>query len=780
MSKYLIIIVFSLLANLNFAQEKLNISGYVKDANTGEELIGAAVYVEEIKSGAVTNVYGYYVVSLVPGEYNISFSFLGKETETKKIQLSDNIKLNIELKDNSLELKVVEVTGERLDQNVTSNEMSVEKLDIEKVKQIPAFMGEVDVLKTITLLPGVQSGGDASTGFFVRGGGADQNLILLDEAPVYNASHLLNFFSVFNPDAIKDLKLYKGGIPSRYGGRLSSVLDIRMNEGNKKEFKGQGGIGLISSRLTLEGPFQKGKGSFLISGRRTYADFLFFRFANDEAQRDNTLYFYDLNAKLNYVINEKNRIFLSGYFGRDVTGFADVFGFNWGNTTGTFRWTHLFSDRLFSNFSLIYSKYDFLLGADLSNASFSWKNFITNYNAKADFTFYLNSKNTLNFGYNTILHQVDPGTFKFRLEGAIDNTINLTAFNGLEHGIYLSNEQDFNGRLSATYGARLSVFQRVGPGKNYTYDKSNFDAWQATDTSEIKGIGSTFLNLEPRLSVKYLIDETSSIKASYNRMAQYIQQVQSTQSVIPFDIWFMAGANVAPMLVDQIAAGYFRNFRNNMIETSVEVFYKDYQNINDLIGNGQILGNEFFESQIRAGVGEAYGLEVLLKKAKGDFSGWISYTYAISELQIPGINNGNKYFSNYDRRHDVSVVSSYQVKSHINISANFLFQSGRAVTFPIGGGSIAGTTFPIYADRNASRLPNYHRADISVTLDPNPAKAKNQNKKVISSWNFSIFNVYGRINPFSVTFTEDEQGKPITEVFYIPGPIPSVTWNFKF
>lgn len=806
MKKLLVWLLYTFLATQALlAQEKYTLSGYVKDGDTGEELIGATIFVNETKGGTITNVYGFYSITLPKGTYTVTYSFLGKESFTKTINLTQAVKLDAELKESGVELKVVEIEAERTDANVSSTEMSVVQMDMKQVKAIPQFLGEVDVLKTIQLLPGVQSGGEGSTGFFVRGGGADQNLIMLDEAVVYNASHLFNFFSVFNPDAVKDLKLYKGGIPARYGGRLSSVLDIRMNDGNKR-FKqnpekldtiqnplkraaaktynrvyGNGGIGLISSRLTLQGPIAKDKSSFLITGRRTYAD-LFLNFSPDTAIRGNKLYFYDLNAKLNYTINDNNRLFLSGYFGRDVTGFGDLFGFDWGNATGTLRWNHLFSDKLFSNFSLIYTNYVFNIRGDVNPFTFDWNSMINDYNVKADFSYYANSKNTIRWGVNAVYHNLDPGTFLVTFDGdTIENGFTrLSPNNGFEYGIYASNEQEINDKISLTYGIRASLFQRVGPGKKYFYDKTNPQKWVVSETVDRESgkVDETFWGIEPRFTFRYGLNSSSSIKSSYNRMIQYIQQSQSSQSVAPYDVWYMASHNIPPQIADQIALGYFKNFKNNTYETSVEAYYKRITNLTDLIDNADVLGNELLESQLRVGNGNAWGIEFMAKKQTGLLTGWVSYTYAHTQRTIPEINNGEPYYAPFDRRHDASVTGAYQLTDRIAFSANFVYSTGRALTFPIGKFEYQGTVAPIFDSRNASRLPEYHRLDLGLTIDPRP----NANKKFTSSWSFSVYNVYARKNPISVSFKEDPNnaGGAITTMFYLPGPIPSVTWNFKF
>lgn len=777
--KNLLVLTLGLILSLSaYSQKKYTLSGNITDGETGEELIGATVTIIELSTGAAANVYGFYSVSVPEGKYSVRYNFLGYESKTMEIDLNENVKMNVELFPSRKELDEVVISDKADNDNVEKVETGTIDIKMESIKKLPAFLGEVDVLKVVQLLPGVQSGGDGNTGFFVRGGSVDQNLVLLDEAVVYNASHLFNFFSVFNPDAVKDLKLYKGGIPPVYGGRLSSVLDIRMKDGNSKEYKASGGIGLISSRLTVEGPIQKDVSSFLVSGRRTYAD-LFLAFSPDESQRDNQLYFYDLNMKMNYKINDKNRIYVSGYFGRDVTGFADLFGFDWGNATGTVRWNHLFSDRLFSNFSLVYSNYTFNISGDVGPQSFSWNSEINDLNAKADFTYYLDSDNTLTFGAHSIYHNLDPGTIAASIEGAASFERRLSPNNGLEHGVYINNEQKlFDNRLGVNYGFRLSAFQVIGEGTRYEYDKSNPLEYEKTDSIPLDPwtTDEFFWGFEPRVNIRYTIDETSSIKAGYNRIFQYIQQSQSAQSVAPYDVWYIANNNIPPQRVDQISIGYFKNLKENKYETSVEVYYKEVDNAVDVVDNGDILGNELLDGELRIGQGWSYGLEFLLEKKTGKLTGFLGYTLSRTELQIPEINNGERYFAPWDRTHDLSLAGSYEINKKWSVSSNFVYATGRALTLPIGNMQYQGSFAPIFGDRNADRLPDYHRLDISVTWEPG---ANKEDKKFRSSWNFSVFNVYGRVNPISVSFAES-QGAPNTSFFYIPGPIPSVTWNFNF
>ena len=788
MNKRIFLVFITLFSVVSlYAQEKFTLSGNLKDKADGEAMIGATVYVNELKSGTAANVYGFYSLTLPQGKYTITIAYIGYSSQTFEIDLVENIKLNLELENASTEIDTFEVSAEKEQKNVEDTEMSTVTLQIDNVKKIPALFGEIDVLKTIQLLPGVQSGGEGTTGFFVRGGASDQNLILLDEAPVYNPSHFLGFFSVFNPDAIKDLQLYKGGIPARYGGRLASLLDIRMKEGNSKRYSASGGLGIISSRLTLERPIKKDRGSFIVSGRRTYAD-LFLKLSSNEDLRNNQLYFYDFNTKFNYQINENNRVFLSGYFGRDVFSFGQDFSMNWGNATGTFRWNHLFNDKLFSNFTVIYSDFDYNLGVPEGSEAFNWSSKIVDKNAKADFTYYLNPKNTVRFGLGSIHHTFKPGKITPK-DNSIFNEFTLPNKYAFEHSAYLSNKQEISSRISVHYGLRASLFQNVGTDTSYTFDTTNPDVYAIQDTiSSTGGVNNSYFNLEPRLSVRYLLNEHSSIKATYNRMTQYLHQASNSTSASPLSIWFPSSENVKPQLVDQIAFGYFRNFKNSTFATSLEVYYKEMQNTIDFRDHAELLLNRYLEGELRYGKSSSYGAEILLKKEKGKFTGWIGYTYSQTKRDIPEINNGIEYLAPYDRTHDISIVGSYDISKRLNLSANWVFATGQAITVPTGRYEYYGKTLPVYSDRNSERMPAFHRFDISATLygkkwDEKPPKKNGKKRwKYESNWNFSIYNMYARKNAFSINFRESEDDPTKTEAIktYFFQIIPSVSYNFKF
>jgi len=636
-------------------------------------------------------------------------------------------------------------------------------------------MGEVDVIKAIQLLPGVQASSEGASGFSVRGGNPDQNLILMDEATVYNASHLMGFFSVFNNDAIKDVTLYKGDIPADYGGRLSSLLDVRMKEGNLKKFSGSGGIGTISSRLTLEGPIIKDKTSFLVAGRRTYAD-LFLPFAKDPDVRDNTLFFYDLNLKLNHIFNEKNRLFLSSYLGQDV--YANPFAkMAFGNQTYTLRWNHLFSARIFSNFTLLHSRYQYELGTPEGDAnSFTWRSKMKDYSAKADLNYYITPEYTLKFGLISTFHDFEPGSAFGTGEGSLFTEFILPTNYALENGVYVSAEQSAGERWNLRYGLRFSSFHNVGPGTIYNFD----DDYQPID-STVHGSGEVynhFMGLEPRVAVSFMINDVSSVKSSYSRTRQYVHLAQNSTAGTPLDVWFPSTPNVNPQISDQVAIGYFRNLFNNRLEASVEAYYKEMSNAIDFKDHANLLLNRFMEGEIRIGEATSYGLEFLLRKNDGRLNGWISYTYSKTTREVPEINDGNPYSAPYDKPHDIAVVGNFEISNRLWVSANWVYSTGLPVTFPTGRFEYMGNIAPVYSNRNAYRMPDYHRLDVSISFGSKP--------KLDRKWhwdlNLSVYNAYGRKNAWAINFVQDDEDPSTThaEMTYLFPIIPALTWNFRF
>jgi len=748
-------------------------------------MISATVYVPSLGIGTSSNEYGFYSITLETGNYDIIFSYLGYKEQEVQIQLTGNITQNIELAEDKAVLGEVVISAEKekARDNVRSTEMGTTEVNIETVKKLPALFGEVDIIKAIQLLPGVKSVGEGSSGFYVRGGNVDQNLVLLDEAPIYNASHVLGFFSSFNPDAIKDMKLYKGAIPAHYGGRLSSVLDIRMKEGNSKKLAGSGGIGTLMSRLAIEAPVTE-NGSFMLAGRRSYIDILantYNRIKNGNSTgTDNKFFFYDLNAKANYRINDNNRIFLSGYFGRDVLGFNDDendfnFGVEWGNTTGTLRWNHIFSPKLFSNLTYYYSNYDYFLDFEEDITRFRWTSNLREHSLKADFGAYLNPSNTLRFGLHSIQHNINPGTIESIESGELVKEFNINKNRTYESAIYISNEMSLGNKLQIDYGLRLSILQNVGEEKAILLDP----AYNPIDTISYEaGVYNTYWNLEPRISMRYELTESSSIKASYNRTAQYIQLASNGNSATPFDIWFSSSVQIKPQLADQYSIGYFKNLRDNTIELSAEIYYKNFLNAIDFKDHANLLFNDHLEGELRIGEARSYGLELMAKKSKGRLTGWVSYTYSKAEKKIETINDENWYNAKYDKPHDFSLVASYELSKRIAIASTFVYSSGSAITFPTGRYDFLGVSVPIYSERNGARLPDYHRLDFSITLQGK----KNNKRRMQTEWVLGIYNAYNRKNAFAINFKQDPENRSvnIAEKQSIFSIVPSLTYNAKF
>ena len=765
-----------LVAGTGFTQPKKHtISGQIKDGANGEDMAFANIVVAELPgTGTVSNEYGFYSITLLAGEYTLKFQVIGYETIEKKISLTDDQRLDVELSQAVYTVggkEGVKIYGEKEDENITLNEGSVTKVDMQRVKELPAFGGEPDIMKYIVNDAGIKTAGEGNSGFYVRGGGLDQNLILLDEAPVYNPSHLLGFFSVFNGDALKGATVYKGGMPAQYGGRTASVMDIRMKDGNNKKFGVSGGIGILSGRLTVEGPIVKDKGSFIVSGRRTYAD-LFLPLSGNESFSDSDLFFYDFNVKGNYRINEKNRIYLSGYFGRDKFGFEDEFGINWGNATGTLRWNHLFSDKLFSNTSLIYSNYDYEFAFGVGDNRLGLQSVIEDFNLKQDFSYYLSKDNTLKFGANVIQHNIEPGNLSAGANTGI-TAEDAELKKGIEAAVYLQNQQDF-GRLNLNYGLRFSYFNAVGPGTMFDFDD---DGTLLTSTNVEDGESiEEYSGFEPRFSANYLLDEKSSLKLGYNRNYQYIHLLTNATSSNPTDVWIMSSNNVKPQIADQVSLGYFRNFKNNMFETSAEVYYKDMQNVIDYRNGADVFFNDELEGDLVSGDGEAYGIELSFKKTKGRLVGGVAYTLSRTLRQIDELNDGEKFPARQDRINDITFNGVYKLSDKVSLSGNFIFYTGDAVTYPAGRYVVDGNVVPYYTDRNAGRMPDYHRLDLGVTW------YNKKTEKYESNWNFSLYNVYGRENAYSINFQPVEDNPTQTEAVQLSlfRWVPSVTYNFKF
>ncbi len=754
---------------------KVTISGYVKDNATGEILAGVTVIETNLRIGASTNNYGFYSITIPSGNYEILFSYIGYETAKMRGNTQKNLILDVSLDPSDNTLGEVVVEGKRTDENVRAPAMSIVELDIKTIRSIPSLFGEIDLVKVIQLLPGVQSASEGSTGYSVRGGTIDQNLILLDEAIIYNASHLLGFFSVFNNDVVENVTLYKGDIPASYGGRLSSLLDVQTKDCNSKRFSMTGSIGTVSSKLTLEGPFIKGKTTYLIAGRRTYAD-IFLPFAKDESIRDNKLFFYDLNLKLTHLINEKNRLFLSGYAGRDVfrNQFSSV---EFGNQTASLRWNHIFSNKIFLNMSLIYSGYNYDLGTpEEETNSFKWLSELSEYTSRFDFTHFISGNHKLKYGATLTWHKIYPGSVK-GFGNTSDNTgFILPSSNAFESSLYFTDDFRLSERLTFKYGLRFSAFQNVGPGTVYSY---NEDYSPADSSVYNKGeIYNTYTGLEPRLAFTYMVNELSSIKGSYSHTIQYLTLAQNTTAGTPLDIWFPASPNVEPQLCDQFAAGYFRNFNKNMYEVSAEVYYKNLRRLIDFRDHAQLFLNQYLEGELRIGKGYSYGIETIIRKNEGRLSGWLSYTYSRSFRLVPEINYGRWYVSPYDKPHNLNIVVNYGITSRIMASATWIYATGLPVTFPTGKAMIGNAIIPIYSDRNSYRMEDYHRLDLSVSLK----SREKTGKRWQSELNLSVYNAYNRHNTWAINFVQDPANPYLTyaEKTYLFAIIPALTYTVRF
>jgi hypothetical protein len=772
-TKKFLLIIAVLLSLQSYAQKKFTISGTVKDKTTGELLLGATIKFNELRGGTITNSYGFFSITIPEGVYGLTASFIGYASTERTINLSANQELFLELTAVSA-LQEVVILNKKKNENVTKALMGVEKMDIKMINQLPVLLGEKDILKSIQLLPGIKSAGEGNSGFYVRGGAADQNLILLDEAPVYNASHLLGFFSTFNSDAVKDLTLYKGGMPSQYGGRLSSVVDIKMKDGNKKDYVISGGLGAISSRINIEGPIVKDESSFIISGRRSYGD-IFLHFLSDSALRNNKLYFYDLNLKANFKAGKRDRLYLSGYFGRDVLGFGQTFSTDWGNSTATLRWNHIISNKLFSNTSLIYSDYNYRINFKTGSDKLLISSKIRDLNLKQDFDYFISNNSKFKYGLNIIRHIVSPGSVRAGESSGINNIIpdNKQAW---ESAIYASHELALGNKINTVYGLRLTNFTAVGPGVFYTYDHEGNTI--GTDSFSTGQKVASYWNIEPRFSISYQLSGNKSVKASYNRNVQNLHLISNSVTSSPTDLWLPSSNNVKPEVADQVSVGYFQNFKDNQYELSVESYYKDLKNQIDYRNGASLEANNNMESELLYGKGRAYGIELLLKKKSGRLNGWVGYTLSKTERKIDGINHGKYFNARQDRTHDLSVVGIYKLNDQWTLSGTFVYSTGNAVTFPAGKYYVNGQTVFLYTERNGYRMPAYHRLDLAATFE---AK-RNKNRKFQSSWTIGLYNVYGRENAYLIEFKDDpdDPSKTIAQQTSLFKYVPSLTWNFKF
>ena len=775
--------VFFLISVVAHGQEKVTLNGYVRDVSNGEELIGVTVYIPKMSAGTVTNPYGFYSLTLPKGTYEIQFSYVGYAVQTVTVDLQGDVERNVDMLSETTVMQEVTVTDKRVDENVVSLQMSKNTLDMNRVRKLPALFGEVDIIKNIQMLPGVISAGEGTSTFYVRGGSADQNLILIDEAPIYDPSHLFGLFSVFNADVIKDSELYKGGIPSRFGGRLSSILEVRTKDGNNKKLGVTAGIGTMASRLMVEGPLVKDKASFIVSARRSYVD-LFLKAANN----DNLVHFYDINAKVNWKYNNNNRFFLAFYNGRDVFNFSNQFGFAWGNRTATFRWNHLFNERLFSNTSVILSNFDYKLELKDPVQGLKWTSNLEELSIKEDLSYFINTNNDLTFGYHITGRRFSPGKIVPNSDASMFEELSLDHMYALDHGIYVSNQQRVSDRVTLDYGLRLSIFQNMGPSDVYLYnDPQNRTQPDPIDTLHYKAWKTvkTFVNLEPRLAARYMLQDGQSIKVSYNRMVQNTHLIASGTVPVPFNTWNPSGYYLNPQIADQVAAGYFQNFKDNMLEFSAEAYYKKMKDVTDFADNADIFFNKNLSTEFRQGKSWSYGLELMLNKKEGRFTGSASYTWSKTMRKIPGVNQGMEFPANYDRRNVVNLQGAYDYSDRWTFGATFTYSTGRPITIPEGKYQYGTYNPDIVTERNGYRLPAFHRLDLSATYSPK----KNETRKWKGTWVFAIYNAYNRQNPFTVytRVTQNKDGDITgdgytkeTRMVYLFPILPSVTYNIKF
>jgi hypothetical protein len=759
------------------AQTRITLSGTVQDATSGENLTGATVRVRELPGvGTGANAYGFFTLTVPAGTYTLEASFIGYTTQSRQLNVTASQRLDFKLKPSGNDLSEVVVTGRSTDANISKAQMGVETLDLKQIAKVPVLFGEKDVIKTLTLLPGIKSAGEGSSGFSVRGGAVDQNLILLDEAPVYNASHLLGFFSTFNSDAIKDLTVFKGGMPAQYGGRLSSVVDIKMKDGNNQQLHGSGGIGLIASRLALEGPIVKDKGSFLVTARRTYAD-VFLKLSKNENTKNSSLYFYDVNAKANYALNDRNRLYFSAYLGRDALGLANTFGQYYGNQTATLRLNHLFSDRVFSNTSLIYSKYDYEIDITSNAQNFKIISKIQDLNLKQDFEFTPSTTQTVRFGAQAIYHTITPGYVTADAGASVNSTADRTNYS-LETAAYASHEWQATPRLNFTTGLRLSGFSLLGPGTYSTYDAAG-TVLTATPYDKKGEFLKTYVRLEPRFSASFQVNEASQLKAGYARNVQNLHLLSNSSTSLPTDLYVPTTFNVKPETSDQVSAGYYRTLgKDKTYSLVVETYYKALQNQIDYRDGTQLRGNFDVEASLLYGTGRAYGIEFLVRKDVGRLTGWLGYTLSKSQRQFAEINGGSWFNARQDRPHDLSVVAIYQLNSRWSFSGTFLASTGNAATFPVGKYVVAGQVVSRYGERNADRQPGYRRLDLGATYE----KPGQEGHRFHSSWSFSIYNALGRENPYSIRFQADPNDPTRTQAVQTAlfRMVPSATYNFSF
>jgi len=784
----LLTIIIVLLLPLFFFGQEYKLSGTVKD-QSGLELPDVNIKIKDTNIGTITNFDGYFEFELKEGNYTLIFEILSFEKKEVEVILTENINISVQLKDNEVDLEDVIVRAKIEKTDVRSTQMSANSLSAETIKKVPVVLGEPDVIRSLVQLPGVSSAGEGASGFNVRGGGADQNLILVDDATVFNSSHLFGLFSIFNPDAIKDLTLYKGGIPSKYGGRVSSVLDIQQRSGNPDKFSGEGSIGVVSSKLLLEGPLNDGKTTYLISGRSSYAH-LFLQLADNP----NSAYFYDLNAKVNHRFSEKNNLSVSAYFGRDVININDNFVNTFGTTFISTRWTHTFNENLYSNMSFIAN--DYLYNLNLDSVGFEFDSGVRNLNYKYSFNYLAGDEINLEFGIESFLHEFNPGNIRPNSETSGITSRQLTKNYANENALFFDVDHELTNKLSMRYGLRLSAFLRQGQRKINVYENDlpvvfnpSFGIYEQADPIETVSASrsevlNSFINLEPRLAFTYALNDDHSIKIGYNRMVQNLHLITNSSSPTPLDVWTPSGQFIDPQILDQIAIGYFSNLSEDKFSIETELFYRKIDNTIDFIDGANLIANEFIERDILIGEGRAYGWEFLFKKNSGKLTGWIAYTLSRSEQRTPGrtadepgINNGDWYLNNFDKTHDVSIIASYELDDRWEFNLNFIAQTGQPVNFPVGQYQFQDLTIPVFEGRNLNRLPTFHRLDLGVNHYPRKYKDKSWS----AYWNFSIYNAYNRMNANSIIFRQDQQtGDNEAVRLAIFGIVPALSYNIKF
>jgi hypothetical protein len=770
-----LIVYFLFFTTILSKAQNFTLSGIIKDNSTGEDLIGASLWVEQLKTGTTTNLYGFYSLTIPRGNYEISIQYLGYKTLKMTLDLDANQFINIKLEAIVNQLNEVVVEAARFDDEYSRNTLSSEKMNIQEIKEIPSFMGEADVLKTIQIIPGVSGGGEGTSGFYVRGGNSDQNLILLDEAPIYNASHLLGFFSVFNADAVKDVELQKGFIPSAFGGRLSSVLDVRMKEGNLQKASAGGGIGTLSARLNIESPIVKDQSSFIVSGRRTYADMILKLSSNEDLSKSR-LYFYDVNAKLNVKLNKNNRLFISGYKGSDELQFKNFFGSSWGNAATIIRWNHIFNSKLFANFTTVYSNFQYQLNTHNGINKVDWKAGIYDYTVKSDFNYYVSPQHILYFGHSSGIHQFSPGKVKVSFEDQ-NFDLNMTKHKAISHAFYVQDDFQLSDKIAIQTGIRYSIFQNVG-GTSFIFDEQMNEIIDTVFHSAFH-VHHQYAGFEPRFSYQYSISKNSGIQASFSRMMQYIHLASNSASALPLDIYIPSNSYIKPQIADQFSLGYFKSLNKKVYDFSAELYYKSMNNQFDFKDNTDLLLNNHLERDMLFGKGKSYGFEMMLKKNAGKLTGRLAYTISRTERQIDGINENKWYVARQDKPHVFNSLITYHVSQRIQISAMFIYASGQPVTLPSGKYYYQGIPVPVYSERNGYRLPDNHRLDLSINIQ----NRKKNDSSFESSWNISLYNVYGRQNPFAVQIRQNKDNPETTEavqISLIGIIVPSVTYSFKF